>query len=399
MRVLHLSPYPPTRSGIAAYGDAFAAALETAADKIELQRYPDAAERPASLESLARQVLSFHEAVRNWQPHIIHIETAFGLLREFYALLSLPASRRYRVVATAHDAPCLAGEPLWFIGPADGASVDPPGVLGPRLVSDYSFAMEKRAYHQCDVVIALSIAGVNELRRQFGEHRRLEQLPHGVAVPGDSVRRSEGPLTPGGPLRLLYFGYLHPQKGLDRLIGALSLLPPGAVTLTVAGAPYRLTRQMDANSELVAALMKSTASSPLPQQVRWLGYVPDERVSEVFSQHDVLVLPYKGSGLRSTSGVMYRGMAHGLAVVATRVQALHESIEDGVSGLLVEPDSSQALAAAIAHLMASPGLMARLGAAARERVVERHGWPLVARRMTEIYEGILGSTCTAAAAA
>jgi glycosyltransferase involved in cell wall biosynthesis len=60
-----------------------------------------------------------------------------------------------------------------------------------------------------------------------------------------------------------------------------------------------------------------------------------------------------------------------VACVATRVSAIPELIEHGVTGLLVEPDAPEPLAGAIRKLIEDPPLRLSLGRAGRTRVIAR----------------------------
>ena len=60
-----------------------------------------------------------------------------------------------------------------------------------------------------------------------------------------------------------------------------------------------------------------------------------------------------------------------LACIATRVSAIPELIEDGRTGLLVAPEAPEALAAALAELIADPARRHQLGTAGQRRIVER----------------------------
>jgi glycogen synthase len=77
-------------------------------------------------------------------------------------------------------------------------------------------------------------------------------------------------------------------------------------------------------------------------------------------------------------------MAHGRPVVATRVGGIPDLVEDGVTGLLVEPGDRDALRAALERLLADPELRRRMGREARRRV-RRCSWDAVAARTLEAY--------------
>ncbi|MFN7270510.1 MAG: glycosyltransferase, partial [bacterium] len=66
--------------------------------------------------------------------------------------------------------------------------------------------------------------------------------------------------------------------------------------------------------------------------------------------------------------VLVEAMASGIPVVTTRVSGIPELVEDGETGLLVEPRDPVALAGAIRRLLATPELRAEFGRRGSERV-------------------------------
>ena len=72
-------------------------------------------------------------------------------------------------------------------------------------------------------------------------------------------------------------------------------------------------------------------------------------------------------------------------MVASRVAGIPDVVTDGTNGVLVPPGDVAALRAALARLAADGALRARLGAAARETAMRRHGWDTAARQFEECY--------------
>ena len=68
--------------------------------------------------------------------------------------------------------------------------------------------------------------------------------------------------------------------------------------------------------------------------------------------------------------VILEAMASGVPVVATRVTGIPEAVEDGGTGRVLEPGRPEALAAALAELLANPDLRRSMGAAGRRRAGE-----------------------------
>jgi len=69
--------------------------------------------------------------------------------------------------------------------------------------------------------------------------------------------------------------------------------------------------------------------------------------------------------------VLVEAMSKGLPSIASRIEVLEEVAEDNVSGLFVEPNTEDELAAAMVRLFHDPGLRERLGANARRRAEEQ----------------------------
>lgn len=151
--------------------------------------------------------------------------------------------------------------------------------------------------------------------------------------------------------RLLFFGLVRPYKGLDVLLRALAA-GPADVSLTVAGEFWGGEEQ---TRELIAELGLEDRVEIRP------GYVPAADVPGLFARCDALVLPYRSA---TASQNVWLGHEHGVPVIATDVGALAESIRDGVDGLVVEPDSVPALAAALERFY-EPGEPARMRANVR----------------------------------
>ncbi|GII53284.1 glycosyl transferase family 1 [Planotetraspora thailandica] len=169
--------------------------------------------------------------------------------------------------------------------------------------------------------------------------RSAALAPH---LPARSARGAAG-AEPYG--RLLFFGIVRPYKGLDLLLHALAQVQ--GVGLTVAG---EFWGGLEATKALIAELGLADRVELRP------GYVAAEDVPGLFAEADALVLPYRSA---TASQNVWLGHEHGVPVIATRVGALADNVEDGVDGLLVEPGSAGALAEAIKRFY-EPGVPARL---------------------------------------
>jgi glycosyltransferase involved in cell wall biosynthesis len=103
-------------------------------------------------------------------------------------------------------------------------------------------------------------------------------------------------------------------------------------------------------------LRKTAIRLGLEEEVMFLGFVPD--IPSFLSKVGIFVLPslYEGLGV-----AILEAMAAGKPVVATGVGGIPEVVEDQVTGLLVPPEDSRALARAISRLISEKGLMQEMG--------------------------------------
>jgi glycosyltransferase involved in cell wall biosynthesis len=100
-----------------------------------------------------------------------------------------------------------------------------------------------------------------------------------------------------------------------------------------------------------------------PDRVEHVPELPPSGVAERMDASTCLVLPSRSEGL---GRVILETFARGRPVVATRVGGIPDVVEDGVTGLLVESGDVEALAEALARLLADRALAERMGGAARE---------------------------------
>lgn len=118
--------------------------------------------------------------------------------------------------------------------------------------------------------------------------------------------------------------------------------------------------------------------------VQWLGHVDD--MPGLFRSVDVVVLPSYREGLPKG---LIEAAACGLPLVATDVPGCREVVTDGVDGLLVPAKDASALAGAIARLNDDDALRAKLGAAARARVLAEFDERIVIRRTVDVYRELI----------
>ena len=127
-----------------------------------------------------------------------------------------------------------------------------------------------------------------------------------------------------------------------------------------------------------------------------MGTAADADLPGLFRSASVLVMPSVertcyGRSVRVSELlglVALEAMASGTPVIASHVGGLPEVVQDGVTGFLVPPGDVDALRERLDQLLRDPALAQRLGANARELVLERFTWAKVAERCLAAYAAL-----------
>ena len=134
--------------------------------------------------------------------------------------------------------------------------------------------------------------------------------------------------------------------------------------------------------------LKTRAGRIGSSRIRFTGLLSQDDMADHLAAADISVVPSVKDDAGNVDGlpnVVMEALASATPLVATRAGGIASVVEDGLTGLLVEERSPAALATAIGRLIDDRALGSRLGRAARESVIARHGWDDVARRFEEVY--------------
>jgi GT2 family glycosyltransferase/glycosyltransferase involved in cell wall biosynthesis len=222
-----------------------------------------------------------------------------------------------------------------------------------RLASPRRAAGEagRRLAHMREVSgrITTFFAPSDAIRRRFVDFgvapERIQLAPYGIERRPDAIQHPES-----GPLRIGYAGSLMISKAPHLAIEVFDRLPPESATLDVFGA-YAAYHGDD-------GYWPTLATWAGRGRVRFHGGVPHDRVADIFSAIDVLVVP---SIWPETSPIVIReALDAGIPVVASRIGGIPETVTDGVNGLLFTPGDKDDLHRALSRLVAEPGLVASL---------------------------------------
>jgi glycosyltransferase involved in cell wall biosynthesis len=229
------------------------------------------------------------------------------------------------------------------------------------------------------------IAVSREDRRRMVELQKISPetaifVANGIpALPAPSGRdvRAELGIGPEDPV-VTTVGFLRQPKAMDILIEAAARIAPRFPALRVL-----IVGEGD-DRPVYEALIDRLG---VHDTVRLLGLRSD--VPDLLAASDVAVLSTNSEG--SPLSVM-EYMDAGLPVVATRVGGIPDLIDDGVQGLLVEPQDAAGLGDAIARVLDDPEEARRMGERGRERRRREFDIDVMVANLQDLYLELFAQT-------
>ena len=237
------------------------------------------------------------------------------------------------------------------------------------------------AVAECDAVICISREEEALLAHRF-PGRRIVYLPNGVDCeafrekPPISPRREWG--IPESRRILLCISRIDYQKNQEILLDVTAREPETHLVLIGPVTSEWYAGKLRERAERLGVTERVTLIPGLPPG--------DPRLKAILHEAELFVLP----SLHEPFGIVaLEAWAAGVPVVAARTGGLKDFIEDGRTGLLVDPHDVDELAARCGELLRDPARRERLAAAAREEV-RKYSWEAITERLLELYRELRG---------
>jgi len=294
--------------------------------------------QPARQLKLAARLL---REIRKFRPDVIHYQQG-----HMWFNLMLPLLRKYPLVVTVHD-------PRYHAGDRDSQRT-------PQRVMDFGFRRAGR-------IVVHGEALKRQVVELFGfAPEKVHVIPH-VAIGSATAPVDAEDSAPS----ILFFGRIWPYKGLRYLIEAepaiRDALPDARIVIAGVGDDLDQYRQW----------MERPESFVVHNH-----FISAGECDRHFREASIVVLPYTEA---TQSGVIPLAYSYAKPVVASRVGALAEAVDDGITGLLVPPSDPQALAAAVIQLLTDRDRCRAMGRAGRDKLDNECSPQVVGRKAIEVY--------------
>lgn len=259
----------------------------------------------------------------------------------------LPRERHCPAVSTFHDLFVLTGE-----------------YSTPEFRRRFA-AQAREAAERSDLIITVSEFTAGQVEQLLGVPRkRIRPIPHGVR-----------PLSPSRLVRqkmILHVGAIQKRKNIGRLIDAFETVAPGWRLVLAGSAGFGGGKILD-----------RIAVSPRRVDIDVLGYVPAAGLTDLYSRASIFAFPSLDEGFGMP---VLEAMASGVPVLTSNRSALPEVAGD--AALLVDPDDSVGIAAALRRLTEDESLRSDLIGRGLRRAA-CFTWEESVRKTWAVYEELL----------
>ncbi|WP_420749924.1 glycosyltransferase family 4 protein [Rhodococcus sp. O3] len=233
--------------------------------------------------------------------------------------------------------------------------------------------MQARVARRIGTLLTVSESSADDIRAAFDvDPESLHTIPLGVDT--ELFAPPAGTRVPG---RIVCVASADaPLKGVSTLLGAVA----------------KLRTERTVELVLVSKLAEGGVTARLIDElgigdiVRTVSGIDDAELAALLGSAEIAAVPslYEGFSLPAVEA-----MACGTPLVASRAGAIPEVVGD--AGVLVPPGDGEQLAAALAALFDDPAERDRLGAAARQRVLDRYSWSAVAAQTARVYDDAIAA--------
>jgi len=243
---------------------------------------------------------------------------------------------------------------------------------------------EKKLMKRSDALIAVSLYTRNELTELYDvDEEKIHVIYNGVDTQKFKPNRDRVGLRLELGLEkeqktILCVGRLYYRKGITTLLQSIPKVVQKFedVKFVISGKGFKKNEEK---------LRKLAEKLKIKESVMFLGYVPDEKLPDLYAASDIFVLP---ALYENFPFAILEAQSTGLPVISTKVGGIPEFLTNNKNGLLVEPGDPEQLAQRIMILLEDPELAEELGRRGRKLVEEKFAWPLIASKVVDLYHEI-----------
>lgn len=303
---------------------------------------------------------AFHqieEIIVNNNIDVLHIQWIIFSPLDYFLLNKIKKKYKIRLVDTIHD-------------------------ILPFNEHFYDKHFHRKIYELDDAIIVQAQGNVDRFNKLFPEcSDKVHLVPLGnwnaYVEEGNGQRLKDKFGIEDSDFVLLFIGQIKKVKGIDVLLKAFQEVAPkhSDMKLIIAGNPWK--DDVDEYQPLIESFKNSN------QLITDFRFIPDEELADYYAVADLVVLPYTDV---YQSGVIRLTYSHKKPVIATKLPAFMEIVEDGVNGFLCEAGDAESLADAMERAYLVREKLPEMGSRGFEVMDEKYSIEMIVDKVYELYE-------------
>jgi glycosyltransferase involved in cell wall biosynthesis len=246
--------------------------------------------------------------------------------------------------------------------------------------------MEAKAAKDATAVICITQALADEMVRRGVNREKITLVHNGVHVDRFTPRKRDNGLAKelaiDDQVVIGYVGSIVGYEGLNMLVEAAENLQQRNI--------LNFTMLIIGDGAALESLEDQVSDSPASRHFIFTGRVPHEDVERYYSLIDIAPFPRLSQPVTEMVSPLkpFEAMAMEKLVIASNVAALEEIVNHEETGLLFEKDNVDSLTNVLELGITDPKMRLKLGKQARKWVKDERDWPILAKRVTAIYESL-----------
>jgi glycosyltransferase involved in cell wall biosynthesis len=209
------------------------------------------------------------------------------------------------------------------------------------------------------------------LTAHYGINReKVRVIHHGIGINKGPEKESVNNSI------ILFFGNVTPSKGIETLISAFEEIQVPDAKLLIAGSIH------SRGKEYFLEIKRLVAKSPASERITLAGYIPDDKIHELFEKSTVAVFPYTIAV--SSSGSLSFALQHHKPVIVTSLPTFTETIKNNWNGIVVPPHDPKALAQAIKQILSNEKIR-KLMIKRNTELSKELTWTTISEKTLELY--------------
>lgn len=371
LRVCFVSSYPPNRARLSEYAQNLVTALTNREAIDELYLLVDKANSPNGTSPNPKvkiyriwqadslfSILKVMHYIIKLRPNIVHFNVSFQSFGQSkitnlsgLSLILLSRIFGFKVLAGVHT----------FAEMADLEKFN----IKPSVLNKVGIFVATKIVLSAQNVVVLVKGYSDSLKYRYG-HKGVLYIPHGTTVVTE-------PKIDSSKKTILIFGHMGPHKGLPLMLEAFKKIKAEKINVRLIVGGTNHPNYPNYLSQFIKAHMPN---------VEFTGYVPQNKLGEVFEQANVVVLPYHAAP--GTSGVFHLACGYGRPVVASDLPEIRELVHEGAAAILVPPGDVAALKDAIISVLSDQEVADKMS---KQNLVfaQKESWSAVAKAYEDAY--------------